>query len=171
MGMPILEQTHGGDAYWPEIGEEGFITPACDCCFEPNGGCGDAIDVATMVGCEASEEIQEPMNEDILDRARTVCKDRGEHYGDPTTDFTKIAHLWDVVFESEYPIQPEQVALAMILVKIARITQNHNYYHADSVLDILGYANCLEKVAKARGSDETVSLEDMKEMLPGEDLF
>jgi hypothetical protein len=171
MGMPLLEQTHGGDAYWPEIGEEGFITPACDCCFDPNGRCGDSIHVATMARCEASEEIQETMSDDILDRARTVCKDRGEDYGDPTTDFTKIARLWDVVFRTEKPITPEQVALAMILLKVARITQNPDFYHADSVLDVAGYANCLEKVASDRGSDETVTLEEMKDAFPGEDLF
>lgn len=159
--MPILESTHGGDAYWPEIGEEGFVTPACDCCFDPNGGCGNSIEMATVARRETTENIQETMTDDILNKARTVCEDRGEHYGDPFTDFSKIAHLWDVVLDCEHPITPEQVALCMILVKVARITQNHNFYHADSVLDVIGYANCLEKVANHHKSEES----------PGEDLF
>ena len=40
-----------------------------------------------------------------------------------------------------------QVFLAMIGVKMARICQNSDFYHEDSVLDICGYASCLEKVA------------------------
>ena len=153
--MPLLEQTHGGDAYWPEIGEEGFVTAACDCCFDPNGGCGDSIHVATMARCEASEEIQETMSDDILDRARKVCEARGKHYGDPSVDFMKIAHLWEMVFDGQRPITEEQVALAMILLKVARITQSPSCYHADSVLDIIGYAYCLEKVANDRSNEPT----------------
>ena len=97
------------------------------------------------------------MIEDILDEARQTCRERGEDYGDPLSDFTKIAHLWDIIFKESAPIKPQQVALAMILLKIARITQNPEYYHRDSVLDIIGYANCLDKVAptqKAEPCDE-----------------
>ena len=121
------------------------------------------------------------MSEDILDKARRICEARGEHYGDPYVDFMKIAHLWDLVFDTDLPISPQQVALAMILLKIARITQNPGHYHKDSILDVIGYAFCLEKVATESGhfhthsseeddeDDETVTLDEMKDALAEED--
>ena len=150
MGTEALEPTHGGEPYWPEIGPQGFVTPACDCSFDPTGGCGTSIHVATVAGCTTSEENEEAMNNDILDEARRVCSERGEDYGDPFSDFTNVAHLWDVVFKESAPIKPQQVALAMQLLKIARITQNKDFYHYDSVLDTIGYAACLEEVARTK---------------------
>ena len=81
----------------------------------------------------------------LLDEAKRTCLQRGIDYGHPYEDFSKIAQIWSVIFEQT--VTPEQVGLAMIGVKVARITQNPNCYHRDSVLDIAGYSQCLDLVA------------------------
>lgn len=167
MGSPLLESPHGSDALWPEIGPTGFVSHDADCCLNEDGRCRATDQVATMDRVETTKKVQKAMSEDILDKARKICEARGEHYGDPSVDFTKIAHLWDTVFDGDYAITKEQVALAMILLKVARITQNPGYYHADSVLDIIGYAFCLEKVATDSGHHHTNSSEEEDE----EDMF
>ena len=105
--------------------------------------------MASMVGRSTAKEMAKMIRrmnaDDIFSQARDICRERGKVYGHPKEDFDKIAHIWEVIFQ--VPVNPEQVALAMIGVKIARICQNESFYHADSVLDILGYANCLEEVA------------------------
>ena len=154
VGLPLQECRNGGDADWPEVSERGFTPFPCDCLLDPDGGCGTTIEMATMAGSEAEEENEETMKHmDILDEARETCEKRGQDYGHPIVDFTKIARTWDVLFAGQEPgacITPEQVALAMILLKVARITQNEDYYHRDSVLDIIGYAHCLEKCHQAQ---------------------
>jgi hypothetical protein len=119
--------------------------------------------MASMARGSTSKKGKEEMM-DILEEARDTCVDRGLDYGHPMTDFTKIAKLWDVIFQDNArmdghaPIKPEQVALAMIAVKIARICQNPDYYHRDSVVDIAGYAACLERIAEyKKGNDSHYS--------------
>jgi hypothetical protein len=93
---------------------------------------------------------------DILDEARKVCEERGDDYGHPYTDFSRVAKFWDVLFEGNATmtghalIKPEQVAIAMILLKIVRICQSPNCDHKDSRLDLIGYALCLDEVIQER---------------------
>ncbi len=48
-----------------------------------------------------------------------------------------------------FPVEPEQVALCMIGVKLARLS--HNWSHADSIKDAAGYAAILSQlVSEAR---------------------
>ena len=100
---------------------------------------------------------------DILDEARKTCMERGESYGDPYDDFKRIAKIWDVIFYDQFQgeVRPEQVALAMIGVKIARICNSPEYYHKDSLLDIIGYAHCLESLRNRTETDNLVDEGDL----------
>jgi len=77
--------------------------------------------------------------EDLLDTAKkTVVGERQDAYGSPEQSFKKIAKLWEVVLG--HAVTPQQVALCMIELKVARLIGDIN--HKDSVVDIAGYAAC-----------------------------
>lgn len=86
--------------------------------------------------------------ENILQTAQQcVCGNREEDYGSPEDNFKTIASLWEVYLKtkciggnSDVSISPEDVAVLMILVKIARISSGHA--KSDNWIDIAGYAAC-----------------------------
>lgn len=129
----------------PQVDQERTSSRSAHCCKHQDGSNGTCKSMASMAGGSSQEKVQETMT-DILDKARWICHERGKDYGHPHEDFSKIAKIWSVIFGVD--ILPEQIALAMMGVKIARICQSETFYHEDSVLDLAGYANCLEKVAK-----------------------
>jgi Domain of unknown function (DUF6378) len=87
----------------------------------------------------------------LADAAAVVSKDRNSAYGEPEDHFRHIAALWNAYLDTKTlsdpnePIQPEDVALMMILLKVARLSNNFDQY--DSSLDIAGYAACLADIA------------------------
>lgn len=74
-----------------------------------------------------------------LKSALSAVKVRPDNYGDPKTNFQDIARLWNSVQHAAV-YEPENVALFMILVKVARLM--HDPTHEDSWIDIAGYAAC-----------------------------
>lgn len=82
---------------------------------------------------------------EVLDTAiKTVCEDRQNSYGTPEDNFAIIAGLWsgylgDVILEAE------DVAIMMILLKIARIQTGT--FKPDNYIDIAGYAACAAEIA------------------------
>lgn len=76
-------------------------------------------------------------------RARRICEtaadlvnnDRNAVYGDAEVNFTETGDLWAVVFGHD--VTPEQVAICMALVKVARLVKSPD--HADSWTDGVGY--------------------------------
>ncbi len=84
----------------------------------------------------------------ILENAeKCVCGSREEDYGSPEDNFKTIASLWEVYLKtkctggnSDVSINPEDIAVLMILVKIARISSGHA--KSDNWIDIAGYAAC-----------------------------
>ena len=73
------------------------------------------------------------------DAIHVVNGPRQRDYAHPRINFQRIADLWSPIFG--ITVTPEQVALAMIQVKVARLM---NRYTRDSVVDILGYALTLD---------------------------
>ena len=76
----------------------------------------------------------------ILHEADYITKgQRREDYGSVEESFYKIAQLWEPILG--VPISPRQVALCMIQLKVARYVHGQQ---RDSLVDIAGYARCLE---------------------------
>lgn len=69
----------------------------------------------------------------------TACTE----YGDPTTNLRRIAVGWSEIVGHE--VTAERVAMCMIWVKLSRLA---HAYKRDSVIDIAGYARCLEIVGE-----------------------
>lgn len=79
--------------------------------------------------------------EEILKKANQIVNgDRDEQYGTPESSFKKIASYW-----SEYlncAIDAKDVAIMMILFKVARLCESNKGMHSDTWIDIAGYAAC-----------------------------
>jgi len=90
----------------------------------------------------------DPVRPDASLGAR-LTRERGRRYGPPRENFSRIAAIWQVILGVE--ITPEQVGLAMLGVKLARLVETPD--DADSLADLAGYAATLEMLA---GREPTV---------------
>lgn len=82
---------------------------------------------------------------EFLHRAEEcICVDREEQYGSPEDSFGTIAGLWSIYLGRE--ISPEDVAVMMALLKIARIAGGK--FKADSYVDAIGYMACAGEIAE-----------------------
>lgn len=68
---------------------------------------------------------------------------RAGDFGDAKENFTRIAKMWEQVLGVD--VDPDQVALCMVLVKVARLTNSSQ--HSESWVDIAGYAALGAEVA------------------------
>jgi hypothetical protein len=94
------------------------------------------------------------MTESILQEAeRIVAGPRQKDYGHPLDDFTKTAAMWSGVFG--VPISAEQVALAMVCVKMSRLLNTPD--HHDSMVDACGYMRTYDMVRQERARRAGVS--------------
>ena len=76
---------------------------------------------------------------DILDTAKEyVTKDRAAQHGDMESNFARIAEYWSVHLDT--PVYPDDVAVMMTLLKVARIKSN--FEHPDNWVDGAGYMAC-----------------------------
>lgn len=94
-------------------------------------------------------------NKPLLQRANELIGgDRQKDYGDKLQNFAQIAMLWQgtlaAKLQAAAKITPEDVALLMIQVKIARLAKSPD--HEDSILDVAGYAGCYEAVQLERAA-------------------
>lgn len=81
----------------------------------------------------------------LLEKAAViVCEDRNQQYGGPENTFKDIAQLWAAYLDEQ--IGPEDVAIMMILMKVARLKAS-SYQSGDSWTDIAGYAACGAEIA------------------------
>ena len=78
---------------------------------------------------------------------RCVCGDREQDYGSPENNFKTVARLWEVYMgqkcvspDTVICICPEDVAVMLALLKIARIASGHA--KEDNWVDLAGYAAC-----------------------------
>lgn len=64
-------------------------------------------------------------------------------YGDPRINLARIAVGWSELLGVD--VRPDQVAACMIWLKLARLS---HAYKRDSVVDVAGYARCMEIVCE-----------------------
>ncbi len=92
---------------------------------------------------------------ECLNKALDVVGVRDDNYGGPSENFERIAALWNTMPNmDEHPMDSSGVALFMILVKVARLM--HDPTHADSWIDIAGYAGCGYEVTQCSTSTFSV---------------
>ncbi len=78
----------------------------------------------------------------ILEQAADIVVQRRCSYGEATTLFEQIARRWSLTLGTE--VTAAQVALCLIDLKLARLSTDPA--HADSIMDVAGYAACLAEV-------------------------
>jgi hypothetical protein len=89
--------------------------------------------------------MEQDMNRSqILDTAKEyVTKDRADTHGDAESNFGLIACYWSAHLDAG--IGPEDVAIMMTLMKLARAKANPG--HADNWVDGCGYLACGGEIA------------------------
>lgn len=96
-----------------------------------------------------------PIQMNILQEAEALTDGpRQRDYDHPLPNHQRIANLWNAYAECRKdrhaPLSPEDVATMMILLKIAR----HVYTpKRDNLVDICGYARCLERMDERRQAE------------------
>ena len=68
--------------------------------------------------------------------ASLINGQRATDYGDATESFTRLAALWTATLG--VPVTPAQVVMCLVQLKISRLA--HTPGHADSWVDVAGYA-------------------------------
>lgn len=76
----------------------------------------------------------------------TINGPRRAEYGPPKASFERIATLWSATLG--HTVTPAQVALCLVQLKVARLVQTND--HADSWVDLAGYAACGAEITEAR---------------------
>lgn len=78
------------------------------------------------------------MRKEILDRAAVIVGGKDSQHGGTEDNFNRIARLWYAY--KGVPFTSKDVAVMMILLKVARIASGHQ--NDDNFVDIAGYAAC-----------------------------
>jgi hypothetical protein len=81
--------------------------------------------------------------DEILRSAEAIAKARDIEYGSPNVSMLRISKLWSEYLG--YPIDPHEVAICMLLVKVSRISEQAE--HKDSYFDIINYATIAGELA------------------------
>ena len=116
-------------------------------------------------GVDVTSKKDEQSANDVNDRQRVlalaldaVTRDRNADYGEPEDNFADIARLWNAYKGPGIPFSPTDVAVLMILVKIARISTSP--MKEDHWVDIAGYAACGYQTARVWSKFDTHSQQD-----------
>lgn len=124
----------------------GFVAPIS------NGEIAGSRSVFGVLADEAERMADVPVRHSVLMRAETIINgQRRKDYGSPLESFNRLAKLWWAYIttrpDPDAPLSAEDAGCMSILMKISRF---QNGYHDDSVVDIAGYAGCLELVQRER---------------------
>jgi hypothetical protein len=82
--------------------------------------------------------------EAMLLEAAKVVEQRRQAYGDAAPLMAAVAQRWSITLGT--PVTPAQVVLCLIDLKLARL--GHDPAHADSILDVAGYAAVLREITR-----------------------
>lgn len=109
----------------------------------------------------------------VLEKAIEIVNgDRQVNYGDPTDNHQRIAWLWTIYIserakgEREFQISPSDVAVMMILVKIARLieTPSGSPSQFDSLADVAGYASIAWEIESGSSGDSSAELGSVRDI-------
>ena len=87
---------------------------------------------------------------ECLALADAAVKDRRSAYGSPDANYHRLAGLWSVVLETD--VTALETVLCCIEMKIARLVNDPT--HADSWIDIAGYAAIGYEISQLLKADE-----------------
>jgi Domain of unknown function (DUF6378) len=87
--------------------------------------------------------------EKLFDNVIKTIHARGVRYGHPITNHKRIAELWSAYLG--YPIQPNEVAICMALVKISRQAEDPAYL--DNYEDAIAYLSIGKSITDAMQDD------------------
>jgi len=84
----------------------------------------------------------------ILEEAQALVHgDRNMDYGSPYYDFARTGRQWGAILDLDRDVEPEEVALCMIALKVSRLA---HAFKRDSAVDVCGYAETLVMVNAER---------------------
>lgn len=118
-------------------------------------GADKEVELATRAGIPvftSVESLREGLSGDgpCARATRAVYGQRGADYGHPYDDFSRTASYWSTLFG--VVVSPEQVAEAMVLLKLSR---EQNRHKDDNLTDMCGYVETLNLVIEEKGRRET----------------
>jgi hypothetical protein len=87
----------------------------------------------------------------ILEDAVTTMHQRGAMYGHPYINHKRIADLWTAYLG--FPIQPDQVAICMALVKVSRLAETPSHRGRDGYVDGVAYLSLAAELATTDPTD------------------
>lgn len=108
----------------------------------------------------AANEAYGPRPQSVLQEAEVIINgQRRQDYGSCAESFERIARFWNAYLTNEaakydgeigtdWELTGEDVALMMNLMKVARY---QNGGTRDSIVDMAGYAGCVEKIREEEG--------------------
>ncbi len=85
------------------------------------------------------------MNKPMTDEE--ILEHRESEYGDAKLSFGKISTMWEAYLG--VPIEPEDVAICMALLKISRMSTAKGFHYHDSAQDCRNYLTLAERVKDA----------------------
>ena len=94
--------------------------------------------------------------------AAAVLQNRQKTYGSPEDNFRAIGIVWEQILGVK--VTPAQVAMCMAGLKLMRLRESPD--HADSWVDLAGYAACGSEVASAKAAPLETKEEPKEEALP-----
>lgn len=122
-----------------------LLDPLTGRSYKRNGACFDERGSRYDLVREHEEGniVAENPLHDLLEKAKATVSARGQPYGGVEDNFGRIARLWSAHLQNRYGgagVDEHDVAMMMVLLKIARLANSPG--HADSWVDIAGYAAC-----------------------------
>jgi hypothetical protein len=101
----------------------------------------------------------QPAQVPLLHRAHELINgQRQQDYGDKLQNFSQTAMIWTGLLSHKLmpgqALTAEDVALCMMGLKMSRLAKTPD--HKDSILDIAGYAGCMDLLQQERNSGKSL---------------
>ena len=111
-------------------------------------GLAELRDGNLIVHCQKTK-LMTTTTEKLFDNVIKTIHARGVSYGHPITNHKRIAELWSAYLG--YPIQSNEVAICMALVKISRQAEDPTI--VDNYEDCLAYISIAKTITDAMSDD------------------